>query len=105
MILAGTCTSGIGLIMAAPWLFWTGVEAVVVGIILGRATHAMRDEWCRCLMRRRANPTAEYFRRGFRVDVRPHCLRARTSRVGRGAVNAPSSPRRGRASQSITNCH
>ena len=44
VIIAGTCTSGIGLIMAAPWLFWTGVEVVVVGIILGRATHAMRDE-------------------------------------------------------------
>lgn len=44
VILAGTCTGGISLIMAAPWLFWTGVGVVVVGIILSRATHAMRDE-------------------------------------------------------------
>ena len=44
VILTGTCASGISLIMAAPWLFWTGVGVVVGGIMLGRATHAMRDE-------------------------------------------------------------
>ena len=44
VIIAGTCTSGISLIMATPWLFWTGVGIVVGGVILGRATHAMRDE-------------------------------------------------------------
>jgi hypothetical protein len=44
MIIAGTCVSGISLIVAAPWLFWTGVGVVVVGVILGRTTHAMRDE-------------------------------------------------------------
>ena len=44
VIIAGTCVSGISLIVAAPWLFWTGVGVVVVGVILGRTTHAMRDE-------------------------------------------------------------
>ena len=43
MIIAGTFISGISLIAAAPSLFWTGVGVVIVGIILGRATHAMRD--------------------------------------------------------------
>jgi hypothetical protein len=43
VIIAGTCVSGISLTVAAPWLFWTGV-GVVVGVILGRTTHAMRDE-------------------------------------------------------------
>jgi hypothetical protein len=44
LIIAGACVSGISLIRAAPWLFWTGVGVVVVGVILGRTTHSMRDE-------------------------------------------------------------
>ncbi len=44
VIVAGTCVSGISLIMSAPWLFWTGLGAVVVGIGVGGVTHAMRDE-------------------------------------------------------------
>jgi len=44
VIIAGTCVSGISLIVAAPWLFWTGVGVVIVGVILGCATHALRDE-------------------------------------------------------------
>jgi hypothetical protein len=44
VIIAGTCAAGISLIVAAPWLFWVGVGIVVVGIAVGRATHAMRDE-------------------------------------------------------------
>lgn len=44
VIVAGTCASGISLILAAPWLFWTGVGVVIGGIVLGRVTHAMRDE-------------------------------------------------------------
>lgn len=43
VIIAGTFISGIILIVAAPSLFWTGVGVVMVGIILGCATHAMRD--------------------------------------------------------------
>ncbi len=43
VIIAGTFISGISLIVAAPPLFWTGVGVVIVGIILGRATHAMGD--------------------------------------------------------------
>jgi len=44
VIITGTLVSGISLILAAPWLFWTGVGVVVLGIILGSTTHAMRDE-------------------------------------------------------------
>lgn len=44
VIIAGTCVCGISLIVAAPWLFWAGVGIVVVGIVIGRVTHAMRDE-------------------------------------------------------------
>ena len=44
VIIAGTCVGGISLILATPWLFWAGVGVVVVGIAVGRATHAMRDE-------------------------------------------------------------
>lgn len=44
VVIAGTCVSGISLVVAAPWLFWTGVGVVVVGVILGRTTHALRDE-------------------------------------------------------------
>lgn len=42
--IAGTCASGISLILAAPLLFWTGLGVVIVGLMIGRATHAMRDE-------------------------------------------------------------
>jgi hypothetical protein len=44
VVVAGTCIAGVSLILAMPWLFWAGVGVVVVGIIVGRATHAMRDE-------------------------------------------------------------
>jgi hypothetical protein len=44
IIIAGTCIGGASLIAAAPWLFWTGVGVVFVGVVLGRVTHAMRDE-------------------------------------------------------------
>jgi hypothetical protein len=43
VIIAGTFISGISLIVAAPSLFWTGAAVVIVGVIIGRATHAMRD--------------------------------------------------------------
>ncbi len=44
VITAGTGTGGASLILSAPWLFWVGAGVVVAGIIVGRATHAMRDE-------------------------------------------------------------
>jgi hypothetical protein len=44
VIVAGTCIGGASLIAAAPWLFWTGVGVVIVGVVLGRVTHAMRDQ-------------------------------------------------------------
>lgn len=44
VITAGTCIGGVSLIVAEPWLFWTGAGVVVAGIVVGCATHAMRDE-------------------------------------------------------------
>jgi hypothetical protein len=43
IIVAATCGCGTALILAAPWLFWTGVAVALLGIIVGRATHAFRD--------------------------------------------------------------
>ena len=107
VILAGTCTSGISLIMAAPWLFWTGVGVVVVGIILGRATHAMRDEMVPlpdASPREPQRPSSSAG--GFALtSVHTACALARAG-WGVALFTAPSrSPRRGRASQSIANRH
>jgi hypothetical protein len=44
VIIAGTGVSGAALIAAAPWLFCTGVGIAVLGIVWGRAAHAMRDQ-------------------------------------------------------------
>jgi hypothetical protein len=44
VIILGSCASGISLIESAPWLFWTGVGLVVLSMIVGRASLAMRDE-------------------------------------------------------------
>ncbi len=44
VIIAGTGISGAALLAAAPWLFYTGVGIVVLGIVWGRAVHAMRDQ-------------------------------------------------------------
>lgn len=42
IIVVATCACGAALILAAPWLFWTGVAIAVLGITIGRATHAFR---------------------------------------------------------------
>lgn len=43
LVCAGFLAAGIGLILARPWLFIVGVAVVLLGVVLGWATHAMAD--------------------------------------------------------------
>lgn len=44
MIITATCVAGLGLVLSAPWLFWTGVGLAILGTVLGRITHAIREQ-------------------------------------------------------------
>jgi fatty acid desaturase len=39
LIAAGFITSGIGIMIARPWLFFTGVGVIVVGVVVSWLTH------------------------------------------------------------------
>jgi hypothetical protein len=43
LVCAGFLVAGIALIASEPWLFFVGAGLIVVGVVLGSATHAMAD--------------------------------------------------------------
>lgn len=44
IIIAGFCVAGLALVLSAPWLFWTGIGLILLGTVLGRLTHAIRQQ-------------------------------------------------------------
>jgi hypothetical protein len=43
IIVVGSIVGGVALIVALPWLFYVGAGIIVIGAIIGWATHAMVD--------------------------------------------------------------
>jgi len=41
IIMIAFLVGGIGVVAALPWLFWTGVAIVVVGIVVGKVMQMM----------------------------------------------------------------
>ena len=41
IIMIAFLVGGIGVVAAVPWLFWTGVAIVVVGIVVGKVMQMM----------------------------------------------------------------
>jgi hypothetical protein len=81
LVSGGFLVAGIGLTTATPWLFIVGLAVVVLGGILGWATHAMADsaarverKAARAAERRRlagANETAEAGEQAATVNTPP----------------------------------
>jgi hypothetical protein len=41
IIMVASCVGAIGVLIAAPWLFWVGIALVVVGVAAGKVLQMM----------------------------------------------------------------
>jgi hypothetical protein len=78
LVSGGFLAAGVGLTTATPWLFIVGLAIVVLGGILGWATHAMADSTARverkatrAAERRRLANAAEAGQQASTVDTPP----------------------------------